>query len=193
MNLIEEWEQIYGKKFVEKIGVSPGDSVIDFGCNIGRYSTVLAQMVGDHGVVYAIDSDKKPLDQLEKQIKNTELENRIKLIHSDKIPKEIEEESIDIVLLYDILHYLNQEERILLYQDIHDCLKSATGILSIHPKHTKDDDFPYWNFKDMTIKDVVMEVESFGEFLYEKRVCDILWHRNSIISSCVYNFVKRTE
>jgi hypothetical protein len=64
--------------------------------------------------------------------------------------------------------------------------------LTIHAKHTSDDDFPAWNFKDMTVKDVIMEIESFG-FVYEEKICDILWHRDGLLSSCVYNFIKKTE
>jgi hypothetical protein len=93
---------------------------------------------------------------------------------------------------HDILHFLVHEERTDLYQNIHDVLKSANGILTIHPKHTSDDDFPAWNFKDMTVKDVIMEIESFG-FVYEEKICDILWHRDGLLSSCVYNFIKKTE
>jgi len=193
MDASEEWEQIYGKKFMEKAGVNPGDSVIDLGCNIGRYSMVLAQIVGDTGKVYAIDNDTTPLKKLEKRLKNTVYAEIINVIHADRIPDTFEEESIDFVLLYDILHFLERDQRIEFYRNIYSVLKSVTGILSIHPKHTKDDDFPVWNFKDMTIKDVVMEVESFGGFLYEEKICDILWHNDELLSSCVYNFIKRTE
>ena len=193
MDVIEEWEKIYGQKFMEKIGIKPGDIVIDFGCSIGHYALVLAQTVGSEGFVFAIDNDEDPLENLKKKINNTELVENIQIIHSDKIPDVIGEETVDFVLLYDVLHFLEPEHRIELYHSIYSVLKSVTGILSIHPKHTKDDDFPVWNFKDMTTKDVVMEVERLGGFLYERRIDDILWHSEGIMSSSVYNFIKKTK
>ncbi len=192
MDVSEEWEQKYGKIFVEKIGVKEGDTIIDLGCNLGRYSVVLAQVVGPLGKIYAIDNDIGPLKRLRKRVKNTDYENIIETVHTNLIPDSIEEESIDFVLLYDILHYLDKEERKSLYLDIYTVLRTASGVLSIHPKHTKDDDFPVWNFKDLTTKEVVMEVESYG-FIYEEKICDILWHRDGLEHGCVYNFIKKTE
>lgn len=192
MDVAEEWETKYGKVFMEKVGVQKGDRVIDLGCNVGRYSIVLALVVGETGTIYAVDKDRDPLNKLKRRIKNSELTNVIEIVRSDGIPDSIEEESIDFVLLYDILHYLEREERAKLYRDIHSVLKSVSGILSIHPKHSKDDGFPVWNFKDLTVKEIVMEVEEYG-YIYEEKICDILWHRDGPERGCVYNFIKKME
>ncbi|MBN2155996.1 MAG: methyltransferase domain-containing protein [Candidatus Lokiarchaeota archaeon] len=186
-----EWEKIYGKQFIEKIGVKYGDTVIDFGCHEGRYSIVLAQVVGDSGIVYAIDKDNAPIRKLRQKIRNTEYDDIIQIIHSNRIPDSVYEESIDFFLLYDVLHYLNQKQRVQTYRAIFPILKSETGVLSLHPKHTKDDVFPFWNFKDLTIKDVVMEVEEFG-FHYKEKIQGLLVHRDNFEYSSIYNFVKKT-
>ncbi len=192
MDISQEWEEIYGIKFMQQVGIQEGDIVIDFGCNIGRYSVVIAQIVGETGRVYAIDNDKSELTRLKKRISNTPQASIIQTMHVDKIPDSIEEETVDFVLLYDILHYIEHDERVQIYRDLHPLLKSVTGTLSIHPKHTSDDDFPYWNLKDMTIKDVVMEVENYG-FFYDSKITGLLWHNDSVIESSIYNFLKRTE
>ncbi len=191
MGIEQEWLDIYGKKFIEQIGIQPADVVIDFGSSVGRYSAVIAQVVGEEGVVHAIDNDPDAIDELKEKVVEYQCENIVQVVHADCIPDWIEEESIDFILCYDVLHYLEREERAQLYKDILPILKSATGVLSIHPKHTTDDDFPYWNFKDLTIKDVVMEVESYG-FQYEEKIDAYLFHRDNLEYSSVFNFVKKT-
>ena len=191
MGIEQEWLEIYGKKFIEQIGIQPGDVAIDFGSSVGRYSAVIAQVVGEKGVVHAIDNDPDAIEELKQKVVEYHCENIVQVVHADRIPDWIEEESIDFILCYDVLHYLERDERAQLYKDILPILKSATGILSIHPKHTTDDDFPYWNFKDLTVKDVVMEVESYG-FQYEEKIDAYLFHRDNLEFSSVFNFVKKT-
>ena len=191
MGIEEEWLGIYGKKFIEQIGIQTGDVVIDFGCAKGIYSAAIAQVVGEQGLVHAIDNDPDAIDELKKKVVEYKCENIVQVIHADHIPEWIEEETIDFILCYDVLHYLERDERAQLYQDILPILKSATGVLSIHPKHTVDDDFPYWNFKDMTTKDVVMEVESYG-YQYEEKITSLLFHNDNLEHSSVFNFIKKT-
>ena len=67
------------------------------------------------------------------------LENIVPEIISGELKINVETDSIDVVLLYDVLHYIPLEKRSGLYNVVHRLLK-AEGILSIYPKHHKLDE-----------------------------------------------------
>ena len=70
----------------------------------------------------------------------------------------LEDESIDAMLFYDILHYMDLMERNKLYNDSYRVLKND-ALLSVYPKHNKLDE-PLWNLSDMQLEDVIKEIES---------------------------------
>ena len=65
---MEIWEKEAGIRFLKKIGLNTDQSVLDFGTGIGHYSIPAAYIVGNNGVVYAIDKDKEKLDQLRQKV-----------------------------------------------------------------------------------------------------------------------------
>lgn len=48
--------------------VNPGDSVLDIGANIGFYSTVLSDLVGESGRVYSFEPDEMNFERLSQQV-----------------------------------------------------------------------------------------------------------------------------
>ena len=61
--------------------------------------------------------------------------------------KEIEDESIDAMLLCDILHSMESEKRKRVYNNGHRILRRG-AILSVYPKHCKSDE-PLWNLSNV--------------------------------------------
>jgi len=59
--------------------IHPNDRVIDFGCGSGFFTLDMAEMVGPHGRVIAVDLQKEMLDKLARKIKKRSLGNRIRL------------------------------------------------------------------------------------------------------------------
>ena len=70
----------------------------------------MARVVGSEGTVYAIDQEQTAIDQLMKTARNEGLDNIIPTTPS-KPAINLPAASVDAVLIYDVLHYLNTEER----------------------------------------------------------------------------------
>jgi len=55
--------EAYVFETLEKVGIQRGHIVLDFGCGSGTYTLPAAEMVGNRGRVYAVDKDRKVLDE----------------------------------------------------------------------------------------------------------------------------------
>ena len=115
-------------KILEEAGIKPGMSVLDFGCGPGSFTVEAAKLVGSEGARYALDINPFALKYAGKQIAKTDLPN-IKII--DDIST-IVQGSLDMVLLYDVLHDINEPQEIL--NNISSLLK-PNGVLSVSDHH----------------------------------------------------------
>jgi FkbM family methyltransferase len=86
--------------FIKKL-VKPGNTVLDIGANIGFYSTLLCDLVGNNGKVISFEADRLNFKRLEK---NMEQFNNIELHHVAVSDKEGE------LLMY-VSHRLNVDNR----------------------------------------------------------------------------------
>ena len=59
-----QWETVDGVKFLKNIGLKSGQTVLDFGCRVGHYTSPAAKVVGNKGIVYALDKEQQALDEL---------------------------------------------------------------------------------------------------------------------------------
>ena len=113
---IEIWLAKDGKEFLKEIGVKKAQVVLDFGCSVGHYTIPIAKVVGKEGKVYAVDKDREALAQLMQIAKSEGLKNIVPITTSGELKINLERNSVNAVLLYDILHYLCLEERKELYK-----------------------------------------------------------------------------
>jgi len=178
---IEEWLNGGGEKFLENMGVEEGHKVLDFGCGNGIYSIPAARVVGRRGKVYALDNERNAIRELTERAESEELNNII--IVEDM--KGIDDESIDAALLYDVLHYMDKNQRKEVYSEMHRILKTG-GILSVYPKHNKHD-WPLWSLSEMGIDDIVGEVEDSGFHLEGKYVKKLV-HNGNYEDGTILNF-----
>ncbi len=133
-------------KILKEAGIKPGFCVLDYGCGPGGHSIAAAELVGDEGKVYALDIHPMALKKVQKLASDKGLAN-IETIHSD-CATGLEAESLDMVLLYDIFHMLNDPESVL--RELHRVLK-PDATLSMDDHHMKEED-------------VVSKVEGTGLF-----------------------------
>ena len=89
---------------LERIGIMRGQAVLDFGCGYGAYTIPVAKIVGAHGRVYALDKDKEALDELMQKAESTGLKNIGIMPTSGELEIELADESLDVVLLFDVFH-----------------------------------------------------------------------------------------
>ena len=184
---MESWEAKEGVRFLRKIGIISGQNVLDFGCRVGHYTIPAARIVANDGAVYAVDKEQEALSELQQKVKAHNLKN-VKIVKtSGQINLDFESESVGVVLLYDVLHYLEKNSRKKLYQESFRVLKQD-GLLSVYPKHTLEDN-PIRQFKELNLNDIKREIED-SDFHLEEKYCGIISHDDGLNHGCVLNFRK---
>jgi len=128
-------------EILQKAGIKIGKTLLDFGCGSGTYTIPAAKIAGKEGKVYALDKDKKVLDELMQKAESAGLKNikRIDTPGDLKIP--LDDASVDIVLLYDVFHsyYFSQvADRRNLLEEVYRVSK-RDAIISVWPKHMESE------------------------------------------------------
>ena len=105
---VEKWFKEEGAKVLKKVGIKENHIILDFGCGAGTYSLPTAKIVGKKGQVFALDKSKSKLDELIRKAKSAGLDNIKTMETSGKLIIPLEDRFFDVVLLYDILHFLER-------------------------------------------------------------------------------------
>lgn len=186
-NNLQKWETGQGIKFLRKIGLKSNQTVLDFGARVGHYSIPASIAVGKDGLVYALDKEQDALNELQRKAQKLNLRN-VKIIHTmGNIALGFETASIDVVLVYDVLHYFNLTERVQLYSEVFRVLRPK-GIFSVYPKHVLEDS-PLDKFSQLNLDDIIREITN-ANFKFQEKYCDVISHDNSLNQGCVLNFTK---
>jgi ubiquinone/menaquinone biosynthesis C-methylase UbiE len=178
-NEVNRWIEREGIRFLEEIGMRKEQVVLDFGCGPGNYTILASLVVGNKGRIYAVDKNQESLNKLihkikEKNINNIEI---IKLV--DQLKLSLPKESIDMVLLFDVLHLVESREYLL--TEIIRILK-PTGILSVYPKH-------HQTHMNMSLEELIKEIQSVG-FCFNVKNFKKLIHDNTLEKGVILNFKK---
>lgn len=110
---------------LKEIGINPDFQVVDYGCGPGSYIISLSMMVGKNGKVFAVDSHPLAVKKVREIISRKGL-NNVEAVCSD-CETGLSGNSIDIVLLYDVFHALQNPDAVLV--ELHRIIKPG-GILS---------------------------------------------------------------
>lgn len=138
------------EKVIERLKISKGMNILDFGCGSGEYTIPIAKTVGNLGKVYGLDKDINELQRLQKRAEKEELTNVETILGNESI--NLDKGSIDIVLLFDVLHYVNSKKKLL--KNLYNMLK-FNSILSV---------FPHYHFS----REKLIETISQGDFFVLK-------------------------
>lgn len=184
---MEKWEREGGVTFLRKVGVRPGYKVLDFGARVGHYTVPAAHIVKEKGLVYAVDKEHDSLVQLEQKARRLGLRNVKTIENSGEMTLNLENELINVVLVYDVLHYFKKHERKRLYDEVYRILK-PDGLLSVYPKHVLED-VPLNEFKNLHVEDVKQEIQNSG-FSFKEEYCGTMSHDNSLNEGCAFGFNK---
>jgi len=182
---VDQWVEESGESILKYIGVKKGQKVLDFGCGSGNYTIPAARVVGEQALVYALDEDKQTLDQLMSKAQSVGLKNITRVDTSDKATIKLVNESVDVVLLYDVLHYYyfsEEKDRRKLLSEVYRVLK-PDGLLSLYPTHLESHMEPRLN-------DVKGEIEE-SNFCEENEYTGmIMVHDGNLETGRVINFRK---
>ena len=113
-------------KILEQIGVRPGWNVLDYGCGSGSYSIPAAQLVGPAGKVYAADIHILAIREVQKKASIKGCANVHAILTDCKT--ELPDASIDVVLLFYVLHDFKNPD--LIITELDRVLKPM-GLLSV--------------------------------------------------------------
>lgn len=174
----EIWLKKYSEEFLRDVGISEGQTVLDFGCGSGYYTIPTAKIVGSKGKVYALDKNRECLNEVTEMATSQSLSNIeiIKTSGEAKIP--LKDVSTDIVLLYDVIHsyHFSPPIRKELLREVYRVSKS-NALISIYPRHMDLEE---------AYKDLVR-----ANFLFEKRLFKKLLHNGTLVEDYVLNFRRK--
>ena len=123
------------------VGIRKGQIVLDFGCGSGTYTIPAAKIVGEPGKVYALDKDKKALDELMQKAESAGLRNIKRMDTSGELRIDLTDDSVDVVLLFDVFHsyYFPQaDDRRRLLNENYRIMKPS-AFISVWPKHMESE------------------------------------------------------
>lgn len=189
-----EWLNTEGEKLLKDVGIKKGYFVLDFGCGSGNYTILASKIVeskkeNKKGKVYALDKNASTLNELKKKIKEEGQEN-IKILPIASVIKiPVNDLTMDVVLLYDVIHLVGRgksstkKDRINLYREVYRKTKKG-GIISVYPSHLET----HTDIKSN--KEVIKEINEEG-FKLRDTIKTKLVHDNSLVEGEILNFVKK--
>lgn len=189
-NDVKRWLRGEGEAFLKDIGIRKGQTILDFGCGVGHYTVPAAKVVGEEGKVYAIDKDRDALEQLMQTAESEGFKNVVPIKTSGELKINLANESVDVVILYDVLHYMNVKERRKIYGEVYRILKSD-GFFSIYPKHLESDG-ALWNLSGMELEDIIKEIKG-KNFYFERKFYESLIHDDNYDKGYILNFKKERK
>ena len=129
------------EKVLVTTGVQANQACLDFGCGHGNYAIPLARLVGPAGKVYALDKDERALERLGERARAAGLANIETVVWSDESRLPFGNRSLDLVLLYDVLHehYFSADQRASLLREVGRVSKPG-ALLSVFPHHMAEDE-----------------------------------------------------
>lgn len=98
------FELIDPKKLAEILSLKSGSVVLDLACGKGAYSIFLSRIVGNEGLLYAVDLWKDGLLLLEEQLEKQSITDIMPLLADTTEQIDIDDYSVDLCLMATVLH-----------------------------------------------------------------------------------------
>jgi ubiquinone/menaquinone biosynthesis C-methylase UbiE len=170
----EVWLDGLGARFLREVGLVEGQQVLDFGCGEGAYALPAAQVVGPTGTVVALDKSAAALRQARRRAEERGLENIVFTHTAGGAETGLEDASIDVVLLYDVIHswYFPRGRQGLLREVRRVC--TAEALVSVYPSH-------------MDVEEARRALEGAGFDLRRRQVTTLL-HNGRLVRDTVLHF-----
>lgn len=96
-------------KYLLKFGIKPGSTVIDYGCGPGAFIKDASSLVGDKGIVYAVDVHEMAIASVE-ELKNKYNLANVKTVLTDGKRSEIPEGTADLIFALDMFHMVKDTD-----------------------------------------------------------------------------------
>jgi ubiquinone/menaquinone biosynthesis C-methylase UbiE len=154
-------------KVLNEARVTEGMIIADLGSGPGFFTIPLAQITGEKGLVYAVDSNQEMLNGLEENVAKSEVNpNIIKMVNSDVCNTGIPKGSVDLVLFANVLHEV--EDKKAFFQEVRRISKSTAYIVDLDWKKIQTEHGP--PFKERLSEDEAKLVLAENGFSVIKQV-----------------------
>ncbi|MFP3951758.1 MAG: class I SAM-dependent methyltransferase [Candidatus Bathyarchaeia archaeon] len=171
---VEGWLK-RGVTLLRRIGLEEGQIMLDFGCGKGNYALPASIIVGEGGIIYALDKNGWALDVLMRRARSHGLSNIVRMETSGEVDINLEESHVDMVLLYDVFWYFPiYDERLPRLLDEINRICKPGGTLSVYPKHIDSEK-------------LCVKITQHGFALREICTCTLL-HNGGLETDRIYNF-----
>jgi len=172
---LRSWLDKKGVDALRMIGIKSGQTILDFGCGQGNNTIPAAKIVGNQGVVYALDKDSRALSKLMRRAEFEKLNNIRRIITTGEIQIPLSDTSVDVVLLYDIFWYFSIDDTRLpnLLLEIRRVLKRE-GWISVFPTHIDT-----WALRE--------KIENSG-FNFKNKISGSFYHYDKLEKAEIFNF-----
>ncbi len=98
------FELINPDRLRDCLPVKQGSVILDLACGKGGYTFFLSGIAGDTGLVYALDQWEQGIQSIEEKIEQDHITNIYPLLQDAAKEIEIDDYSIDLVLMATVLH-----------------------------------------------------------------------------------------
>ncbi len=105
------FELINPDKLTDMLQLKSGSTVLDLACGKGTYSIFLSKIVGEGGLVYAVDLWEEGLQILGKEIEEKSITNILPLLDDATKQIEIDDYSVDVCLMATVLHDFEEMDK----------------------------------------------------------------------------------
>jgi ubiquinone/menaquinone biosynthesis C-methylase UbiE len=138
----EERKQWHNPETILKFaGATKGMTMADLGSGPGFFTIPMAQITGEKGLVYAVDSDQNMVDSLKENIAKSGVNPKvIKIVNSDVCHTGIPKESVDLVLFANVLHEVDNRKAF--FQEVKRISKLKAYIVDVDWKKIKTEHGP---------------------------------------------------
>lgn len=152
-----EWENT--PKIIELLKgvVKQGAHVADIGSGPGYYTYEISKVLGDSGMVYALDTKNEHLEYLLEFVQKQGIKN-IKAVHSEEDDVTLDENSIDVAYMCSLYHIIygmaTEESRQSFVNSIKRAMKDGAVLIIVDNGPVSDSDLPYhgcYIAKELTI------------------------------------------
>jgi ubiquinone/menaquinone biosynthesis C-methylase UbiE len=138
----EERKQWHNPEAILKYaGATKGMTMADLGSGPGFFTLPMAQIAGEKGLVYAVDSNQNMLDSLKENIAKSKANPRIiSIVNSDVCNTGIPKESVDLVLFANVLHEV--DDRKAFFQEVRRISKPTAYVVDVDWKKIQTEHGP---------------------------------------------------
>lgn len=188
---LRRWLYKEGESVLREVGVKKDQVILDFGCGSGNYAILAAKIVGIKGKVYALDKDlwgswpSVGLEKLMRRVKSLELKNIVIMKTSGELKIKLDNESLDVILVYDVLHHWyfpRFKDRRILLGEFYRILK-PDGFISFYPGDPEIHD----NHSELNI--IIRDIGN-SNFQLKNRYAVKIIHEDTIQKGHIMNFTK---